>query len=72
MEIYRAISSKRQSSKKSQNVKQFNKVDKEKQKSTNQHSSPPNQRHDVGATPDSNVPEMKLLLEQKHLATSAD
>jgi hypothetical protein len=72
MEICRAISSKIQSSKKSQNVKQFNKIDKEKQKSTNQHSSPPNQRHDVGATPDSNVLEMKLLLEQKHLATSAD
>jgi hypothetical protein len=72
MEICRAISSKRQSSKKSQNVKQFNKVDKEKQKSINQHSSPPSQRDDVGATLDSNVPETKLLLEQKHLATSAD
>jgi hypothetical protein len=72
MEIRRVISSKRQSSNKSQNVKQFNKEDKEKQKSIHQHSLPPNQRHDVGATPDSNVPEMKLLLEQKHLAVSAD
>jgi hypothetical protein len=53
-------------------VKQFNKVDEEKQKSTNQHLSPPSQKHDVEAAPDSNAPETKLLLEQKHLATSAD
>jgi hypothetical protein len=51
---------------------EFNKVDEGKQKSTNPHSSPPSQRHAVEATPDSNVPETKLLLEQKHLATSAD
>jgi hypothetical protein len=72
MEICRAISSERQSSKKGQNIRHFSKVDEEKQKSTNQHLSPPSQIHDVEATPDSNVPEMKLLLEQKHLATSAD
>jgi hypothetical protein len=53
-------------------VKQINKVDEEKQKSTNQHLSPPSQRHDVEATSDSNVPETKLLLKQKHLATSVD
>jgi hypothetical protein len=72
MEICRAISSEKQSSKKGQNVRQFSKVDEEEQKSTNQHLSPPSQRHDVEATPDSNVLETKLLLEQKHLATSTD
>jgi hypothetical protein len=53
-------------------VKQFNKADEGKQKSTNQHSSPPSQRHAVEATLDSNVLETKLLLEQKRLATSVD
>jgi hypothetical protein len=56
---------------KGQNVRQFNNEDKKKQKSTNQHWSPPSQRHVVEVTPDSNVQETKLLLEQKHPATSA-
>jgi hypothetical protein len=45
--------------------------DKEKQKGTNQHWSPPSQRHDVEVILDSNVQETKLLLEQKYLVTSA-
>jgi hypothetical protein len=57
--------------KRGQNVRQFNNEDKEKQKSTNQHWSPPSQRHDVEVTLDSNVQKTKLLLEQKHPATLA-
>ncbi|OIF92942.1 hypothetical protein A7M93_20000 [Acinetobacter baumannii] len=57
--------------KRGQNVRQFNNEGKEKQKSTNQHWSPPSQRHDVEVTLDSNVQETKLLPEQKHPATSA-
>jgi hypothetical protein len=45
---------------------------KEKQKGTNQRWSPPSQKHVVEVSPDSNVQETKLLLEQKHPATSVD
>jgi hypothetical protein len=52
--------------------KQFNKVAKKKQKSTDQHLPPLSQKHAAEAAPDSNAPETKLLLGQKHPATSAD
>jgi hypothetical protein len=53
--------------------KQINQVvKKRKQKSTDRHLPPPNQIHAAEAALDSNALEIKLLLGQRHPATSAD
>jgi hypothetical protein len=52
--------------------KQINQVAKKgKQKSTDRHLPPQNQIHAAEAALDSNAPETKLLLGQRHPATSA-
>jgi hypothetical protein len=53
--------------------KQINQViKKRKQKSTDRHLPPPKQIHTAEAALDSNAPETKLLLGQRHPATSTD
>jgi hypothetical protein len=53
--------------------KQINEAAKKrKQKSTDRHLPPPNQIHAAEAALDSNAPETKLFLGQRHPATSAN
>jgi hypothetical protein len=66
--IYQEIVKQRCSTK-----KQINQViKKRKQNNTDRHLPPPNQIHAAEAALDSNAPETKLLLGQRHPATSAD